>query len=789
MADQANALGPRLQSAAERVFLSAAEQSAQAQGWCLEKHGYDRAHELRVESLFAVSNGALGVRASLECPADVSSPRTYVAGLYDLSAGEPSVSALVSAPDWLRLELNVDGEHVAPGTGELLLLSRTLDMRRGLLWTEWSHRTTDGHTIRLRAMRFVSLVERNLGMQAVRIEVISAGGATPSVGLTARIPALSGTLTQISANDDVGIWRTASDKRRLAMAWAPRLEIDGRTRPARPSEVDGQLERRWEWTATPGRSAMLVRPVAIVAERDNRDPAVEARTVIHRAQSRGLGRLLDSHVQAWKARWSTTNVEVQGDSYAQVGLRFAAYHLNAAANPDDERVSIGARALTGDAYAGRVFWETEIYLLPFYLATQPAAARAALMYRYHTIPAARAKARRLGYRGAFYAWESASTGEDATPPVVFNERHEPIIINNGTQEQHISADVAWAVWQYWQATGDDTFLREAGAEIILETARFWASRLEEDPDGRLHIPTVIGPDEYHESIDDNAYTNVMAQWNLDRGLEVADLVKARWPEEWTSLRTRLRLTRAERALWQTAVPRIALDLDPTDGVVEQFAGFFGLEPLLVAGFAPRTLPMDVLLGPERTRRTQIVKQPDVVMLMALMPERMSDHTKQASFHYYEQRCGHGSSLSQSIHALVAARLGEAATAARYFHEAAAIDLADAMGNAAGGVHIGALAGLWQAAIIGLAGMRSGPNGLAFDPRLPNTWGALEFPIQWRGCYARVACDGAAKTLTVTLERGDRLPIRVGEETRILDRGESWTAAWPSANPTSAGFSG
>jgi trehalose/maltose hydrolase-like predicted phosphorylase len=189
--------------------------------------------------------------------------------------------------------------------------------------------------------------------------------------------------------------------------------------------------------------------------------------------------------------------------------------------------------------------------------------------------------------------------------------------------------------------------------------------------------------------------------------------------------------------------------------------------------------MDVILGLERIRQTQVVKQPDVVMLMALLPDWVPAPVRQASFPYYDQRCGHGSSLSRSIHALVAAHLGDDERAAHHFTQAAAIDLDDAMGNAAGGVHIGGLAGLWQAAVIGFAGMRSTAHGLAFDPRLPGPWQELRFPVQWRGRHARVTCDAAAQTLTVVLEQGAPLPVRVGEVSHVLDLGERWTVAWPS----------
>ena len=220
-----------------------------------------------------------------------------------------------------------------------------------------------------------------------------------------------------------------------------------------------------------------------------------------------------------------------------------------------------------------MFWDTEIYLLPFYTAVWPEAARALLMYRYHTLPGARAKADAMGYKGALYAWESADTGEETTPERVVGPGGELIDILTGRMEHHISADIAYAVWQYWRATGDDGFFLDAGAEILLETARFWASRAVPEADGKRHIRHVIGPDEYHEDVDDNAFTNVMARWNIARGLEAIELLRARWPDRAAALREKLALGEAELADWRDAVGRIVTGLDPATGLYEQFAGY------------------------------------------------------------------------------------------------------------------------------------------------------------------------------------------------------------------------
>ena len=306
------------------------------------------------------------------------------------------------------------------------------------------------------------------------------------------------------------------------------------------------------------------------------DPGAAARQTLNHVQSAGWPIALFAHEAAWAERWRCSDIEVEGDEDAQRALRFAVYHLNSAANPSDERVSIGARALTGDAYLGHVFWDTEIFLLPFYTMTWPEAARALLMYRYHTLDGARSKAERMAWRGALYAWESADTGEEVTPTQALGLDGRPVPIRCGEQEQHISADISFAVWQYWQATADDDFLREAGAEILLEIARFWASRAQLEADGRRHIRGVIGPDEYHEGVDDNAYTNIMARWNIRRAFEIAALLRERWPDHWVPLAARLALGEAELDQWRETADSLATGFDTASGIYEQFAGFFSL---------------------------------------------------------------------------------------------------------------------------------------------------------------------------------------------------------------------
>ncbi len=664
-----------------------------------------------------------------------------------------------------------------------------LDLRQGILWREWRHRDATGRLTCLRSLRLASLADRHVLLQSVLIRPENysarvilesrwpsvvlrqdgspahpvgtpvAGPAPLSVGAGPPVPAL------------IVERRAVGDGAVVACALASRLQgPDGELPQAEPGADAGGLRLRWAIELEIGRAYRLDRLVSLFTSRDDPRPAEAAARHLSALPAGGIGAVVDGHVRAWAKRWRSADARVDGDPEAQRALRFAGYHLVSAADPEDERVSVGARALTGKTYKGHVFWDTEVFMMPFYIYTHPAAARALLMYRHHTLPAAREKARSFGYRGALYAWESADTGRETTPALGLAPDGTVIPILTGREEHHISADVAYAVWQYWQATGDDAFFREAGAEIVVETARFWASRGAVGADGRYHIAHVIGPDEYHEDVEDDAYTNVMAQWNLERAAEAVRILEARWPERLAHLHVSPR----EPAEWGALAEKMYTGFHPETGLFEQFRGYFGLEEVDLAAHEPRTAAIDVLLGRERTARSQVIKQADVVMLLHLMPERFPESVREANFRYYEPRTAHGSSLSPAIHAAVAARLGAVALAERYFRQGAEIDLGNTMGNAAGGVHMAAQGGLWQAIALGFAGMSLRPEGLAFVPRPPSRWERLTFPVQWHGREVTLALGREPRTLEARVEGPAPVVIAVADGPSVAIRpGQRW----------------
>jgi trehalose/maltose hydrolase-like predicted phosphorylase len=291
-------------------------------------------------------------------------------------------------------------------------------------------------------------------------------------------------------------------------------------------------------------------------------------------------------------------------------------------------------------------------------------------------------------------------------------------------------------------------------------------------DGYGHIRGVIGPDEYHENIDDNAFTNVMARWNIWRALDVAALLRERWPERWARLSGHLGLNDTELKQWLNVAETLATGLEPGTGLFEQFVGFFALEEIDLAYYAGRSVPMDVVLGRERTQRAQVIKQADVVALLGLLPEEFVRETGAENFRYYEPRCGHGSSLSRAMHGLVAARLGYSEMALRYFRQTAAIDLADTHVAIAGGVHIAALGGIWLTAVFGFAGLSLHSDGIAIDPQLPADWRSLGFRVHWRGRRLKIRIEQPKYLIEATLEAGEPMTLVVLSERHELRRDQA-----------------
>ncbi|WP_437957158.1 glycosyl hydrolase family 65 protein [Sorangium sp. So ce119] len=754
--------------------------------WVIDEPGFDVAREHEIESLLAIANGYLGSRASLAEGSSVSRPATFIAGAFEPSADVSRVPELVIAPDWGRLSVVIEGEPFSAETRGVLHHRRELDMRRGVLLRDCLRCGEGGHLARLHTLHAASLADRHVLMEAVSVAPLNfTGTIRVDAILSGDVKSASGAAhwkrfaADASARSLILVGRThgglvtamTSHLRVLpeqAAEGAPPPEAAEGARCARTSDARSIAER-CEVSVRVAERRRLFRTTTLHTSRDTPAPRQAGEALQAELSARTMDDLLGEHARAWAERWRRADVEIDGAPKIERALRFALYHLIGSANPDDPRCSVGARGLSGEAYRGHVFWDTDIFLVPFYAHCYPEAARALLLYRHRTLPGARRKARALGYEGALYAWESADTGDETTPPLVITPFGEVTRVLSGEQEHHISADVAYAAHAYGRATGDLDFARGEGAEILIETARFWASRAELGPDGRAHIRRVIGPDEYHEGVDDNAFTNWMARYNLRAAAATVRRGDARG-----DVLARLDLRPEEADRWCDVADRIALGIDPETGLIEQFAGYFRLAPFSIADHAVRSAPIDVLLGRERTQGCQVVKQADVVQLVALLWSAVPARARRDNFLYYEPRTAHGSSLSPGAHALVAARLDLHALAERYFDQTADIDLGNTMGNAAGGVHIAAMGSLWQAVAFGVAGITRVPRSerpdgpgraplppaddeaIGIEPHLLPGWRHLEIPISWRGRALEIHVEDGA--VEVALEGSAPLTI-------------------------------
>ncbi|HEX3246561.1 MAG TPA: glycosyl hydrolase family 65 protein [Chloroflexota bacterium] len=721
--------------------------------WELVIDGFDPITERVVESLLAVSNGLVGSQSSLPEGSSVSNPATFVAGLFNSAEAATAVPELVVAPDWLAVQILIEGQPLLIEQGEWLAHCRRLDFRRGTIVREWRQRDPSGRITRVVMQHCASLADRHVLLQEIDVTPENYSGR---VTLELRVSGPG----EARAGAPRLKWLVAGEGRSLIARSRPRQTVEftmsgtGGLEDAQGSALQcaSAIGQRWQWDAYLGSTYRFTKMVTVRTSPEDSTLTTESALV----STPNFPVLQERHEESWAERWDAADIEIAGNDAHQRALRFAIYHLAGAVNPDDEHVSIAARGLTGESYKGHVFWDTDIFLTPFYIATEPQAARSLLMYRYHTLSAARAKAARFGYEGALYAWESAADGQEVTPEKVRGLSGEIIPIWTGLRAHHISADIAYAVWQYWQATHDAEFLLEFGAEILFETARFWASRAIRENDGRYHIRGVIGPDEYHECADDNAYTNGMARWNLRVAIDAAELLADQSPERWSVLRQALNLDARLLDRWLGIADNLVDGLDSTTELMEQFHGYHDLEEVDLAAFEPREAPMDVLLGREKTERSKVIKQADVLMLQFLLRETFTIGVIERNFRYYEPRTGHGSSLSPGIHAALAARLGDVELAERYFEQTASIDLDDRMGNAAGGIHMAAQGSLWQAAVFGFAGVEWRDDAMVVDPRLPASWKRMQLPMQWRGRRLHIRLDSGAGDIEIDLEVGEPL---------------------------------
>ncbi len=748
-----------------------------ATGWDVVDTAPTAARGVGVGSCFLVGNGYLGYRGTRPDQRAAEFVGCVVADTYDMADGV--WRELCTVPNGLYVAMEFDGrplrfdEH-RPAEIELTLESAEVTHR-------WFASTDDGATAIVSLRRFASLDDHHVVAQQLTVQPQRDGELAIVTGIDDDVWSLNGdhfasvetTARPADGATAVTTSRCVTGERATEIAVAALTSIDRWHRPAStlgpPPASRGVAGHRWAGSVVAGETVTVDSTMSIATNNDDDvddAPLTLAMEAAEGVAELGYRRALAASAERWSDFWATTDVRIEGDLAAQAALRFSIYHHRIATPAHSDRLPIGARGLSCQAYQGAAFWDQEMFNLPAFLFTEPHVARRLLVYRWRTLDGARRKAQRLGYEGAFYAWISGDTGDELCPDFFFTDvlTGRPIRNHFNVWQIHISPDIAHAVWRYWDATDDLDFLADHGAEIVFEVARFLRSRVRWDEvRERYELIRLLGPDEWHENVDNNTYTARLARMALRHAGAIHAILADRAPERLRALCSRLGLDADEIAAWSRIEAQLVEHApDPDTQLIEPFDGFSALEDCRPADLRRRLLDPGEYWGwPNGVAvHTQVSKQPDVVQMFAVDPSFPLE-VQRANYDHYEPRCSHGSSLSHSVHATVGARLARfdvayLEQAHDYFMDTAALDLRTAAhsvvgGTFIGGMHTAANAGAYQTAVFGFGGFSAADGVVHLDPALPASWTSLAYDVIVRG-----------QRLTIEIERSgdDGLRTRV-----------------------------
>ncbi len=750
--------------------------------WLICSEGWSAENVTHHGNLFLLGNGYMGYRGTLEEFGPDEKVGILLPGLYDRvgsSWREP-----VNAPNGLYTRVAVNGKWLNPLEINPVSHCQHLDMRAAAHHRE-SRFSVDGVEVSIQSERFLSAEDVHL--MALRYKVLVSGNAEITVesGIDERIWDLNGPHLEnlTTCQDGDGVLLTANTHENGSQVAVAEFCDLASSVTTQSSSVSGCL-RRWTFRVEGGATFELQKAVAVYSSLDacNEPPAEAALACASRAAATGYSGLFAAHEAVWSERWQRADVVIEGDEEGQHALRYSIYQLLSAAPFHSEHLSIPARALSGQVYKGAIFWDTEIFMFPFFLAVFPEVARNLVRYRIHTLAGARAKAAEYGCTGAYYPWEGQEGGYDACTLFnitdVFTNR--PMRTYFRDKQIHISGDVAWAIWKYVQTTGDVGLLRDGGWEVMLECSRFFFSYAYKRTTGEEYVlPDVTGPDEYHERVANNAYTNYLAQHVVEASIEAAQILRDEDPQAFAALRERLGFDGKEEARLADFAAKLHLPQpDPETRVIEQFDGYHKLEDCTLKELKSRILnPAEYLGGGSGlATTTQILKQADTVLLMHLLGERFGSEVKKANWDFYEPRTEHGSSLSACVYALVAAETGRMEFAYKYFLKTATVDLTGDSKQYVGTLYIGgthpaANGGAWMVAAQGFGGVRFRPEGLFIEPHLPENWKSVSLRIVFRGYVLRLTLSHEAYRVEVdgSLAHGPAQVILDGKAHALADK--------------------
>ncbi|MBC1547242.1 glycoside hydrolase family 65 protein [Listeria sp. FSL L7-1435] len=694
-------------------------------------------------SQMTVGNGYLGVRGALEEEYPEQVRGMYVAGIYNRPSGSMS-SELVNLPDVTRFQVTLDGEVFSMQAGKVHTYERFLDMDTGELVRKITWESSAGKKYQLNFHRFVSKEIKHVIAAKVEITPLSDNMKVKvKTGIDAQQTNFG---TQQLAESSlrifdeelmVGEYETIESKQRITIA--TKVNEKGIF-----TAKNRQLMTEVEQEIAVNQVFTLEKLSVVKTSLDEADAEFPKAS---------YAELKAASETIWADFWEHAGVRVKStNAFDQFALDFACYHLEIMTPKEDSRCSVGAKGLTGEGYKGHVFWDTEIFIMPFFLYNQPEIAKQLLQYRYLHLKEAKEKAVKNGYNGALYPWESAFSGEEETPEFA------AINIRTGTRqkvasaisEHHLVADIAYAVCEYEAATGDAQFMVDCGAELLLETAEFWISRATHR-NGRLEILDVIGPDEYTEHIDNNTYTNYMAHFNVKKALE--------WNKD----------NKAFAAQAEKFLENLYLPVENEAGLIPQDDTFLQKDWINLDKYKAAQGTQGILLDYSRqeVNELQILKQADLVMLFYLFPKMFAPEIVKKNLDYYEKRTIHDSSLSKAIHAIVENQTGNRAQAYQFFQEACLIDLGSEPHSSDDGLHAASLGAIWLAVVFGFAGIDTSGELLEIAPNLPDAWQAVAFEFAWKG--ETISVEIAPNTLQLSKSTKSVLELVIyGEKQQLTD---------------------
>lgn len=760
--------------------------------WLVYENSFDSKKQNVFETQFTIGNGYLGTRGTLEEGHSGECAATYLAGVFDNH--DSTVIDLVNAPNWLPVNIWISGSKLGVQSCDILEHQRVLDLKKGVLFRFTRLKDSQGRITRYESARFASMDERHLCLMSI---VITPENYDANIVVESSLDGGSYNLDRIpnyaknqSFHTDTK-WRKWAKSKHLQFisneseagnSFLEMETIDTKHRIGYASTLHVQQREcevvlRYEYekatqvvhlNAKMGVSYQVDKYVAIFTSRDvsNEKLKDSCMKTVNTAADNGFTACFNSHANEWKSCWDACDIEIDGQESAVHALRFNIYHLLISANQYDPKVNIGAKTLSGEGYKGHVFWDTEIFMLPFFIYTQPEVAKALLLYRYNTLQGAKQNAKENGFAGAQYPWESADTGVETTPKWTADGVNR---IWTGEEEIHITSDVAYGIVTYLTATGDTDFILRYGAEILFETARFWISRLEFNVDSNHYeLNRVIGPDEFHEHVNNNVYTNAMARWNVQQAVEMSRSLKREHSSQYHALATKMSLSDDEIVHWEKVSDKVYISYDKESGLVEQFDNYFDCKEVPIESWDDNNMPC----YPEgydhfNAGDTTLLKQPDVVMLMYVLPDEYNDKTKRINYDYYEQRTLHKSSLSPCMHSIMGIEVGDTDKAEQYFLRSALVDLVDNQGNTEWGMHAASTGGTWMAAVFGFGGFRVRKGVMSFKPWLPESWQEIRFKLRWHGDTLDVSINHDEIKLLLHAEESRTVVVIIKGDRQVL----------------------